>query len=210
MKKRLAQRLTYANVVSSICLFLLLGGGAAVAANQLAKNSVGANQLKKNAVTSSKIKNGAVTGAKIKASTLGTVPNATNAVNATNATNSAALGGQTPDSFQQRIRWALVDEGKILQQSGGITVLHDPFGCKTGCDFLDFGSSQAGKGIVATSSLEGNSASTVNAGVCDTGTLDCFSGTPAEVNTTSHVIVRTQPVGSGSYADGAYYIAVIG
>jgi hypothetical protein len=66
--KRLSSKLTYANVISTICLFLLLGGGAAFAASKvhLGKNAVGANQLKKNAVTSAKIKNGAVTNAKIK------------------------------------------------------------------------------------------------------------------------------------------------
>jgi hypothetical protein len=106
MKKRLRSKLTYANVVSSLCLFLLLGGGAAFAASKLAKNSVGSKQLKKNAVTTVKVKDGAVTeakvangavttakigagavtaekipdgsltGAKVDASTLGTVPSA--------------------------------------------------------------------------------------------------------------------------------------
>jgi hypothetical protein len=66
-KERLRGKLTYANVVSSICLFLLLGGGAAVAAGQLGKNSVGSKQLKKGAVTAAKIKNGAITGPKIGA-----------------------------------------------------------------------------------------------------------------------------------------------
>ena len=49
--KRLRKRLTYANVMSSIAVFLVLGGGAAFAAGKLAKNSVGTKQLKNNAVT---------------------------------------------------------------------------------------------------------------------------------------------------------------
>ena len=61
----LRPKLTYANVMSTICLFLLLGGGAAFAASQLGKNSVGSKQIKKNSVTTAKIKNGAVTGPKI-------------------------------------------------------------------------------------------------------------------------------------------------
>ena len=65
--KRFGPRLTYANVISTVCLFLLLGGGAAFAASQLAKNSVGSKQLKKNSVTSAKIKKNAVTTAKLKA-----------------------------------------------------------------------------------------------------------------------------------------------
>jgi len=63
---QIRKRLTYANVMSSIAVFLILGGATAFAASQLGKNSVGTKQLKKNAVTSVKIKNGAVTAAKIK------------------------------------------------------------------------------------------------------------------------------------------------
>ncbi|HTY98020.1 MAG TPA: hypothetical protein VMB91_13330 [Solirubrobacteraceae bacterium] len=54
--KTLVGRLTYANVVSTICLFLLLGGGAALASSvMLPKNSVGAKQLKNGAVTPAKL-----------------------------------------------------------------------------------------------------------------------------------------------------------
>ncbi len=83
--KQLHKRLTYANVMSSIAVFLVLGG-TAFAATQLGKNSVGTKQLKKNAVTAAKIKknavttakvkNDAVTGAKVNEGTLGTVPSA--------------------------------------------------------------------------------------------------------------------------------------
>jgi len=92
---RIRKRLTYANVMSSIAVFLVLGGGAAFAAKQLGKNTVGTKQLKKNSVTAAKIKanavtlkkikknsvstakikNGAVTGPKVNLATLGTVPN---------------------------------------------------------------------------------------------------------------------------------------
>jgi hypothetical protein len=51
--------------MSSIAVFLVLGG-AAFAAAQLPKNSVGKKQLKANAVTTAKIKKNAVTKAKIK------------------------------------------------------------------------------------------------------------------------------------------------
>jgi hypothetical protein len=68
--KQVKKRLTYANVMSSIAVFLVLGGGAAIAAGQLGKNSVGSKQLKKNAVTAAKIKKNAVTGAKVKPGSL--------------------------------------------------------------------------------------------------------------------------------------------
>jgi hypothetical protein len=63
--KQIRKRLTYANVMSSIAVFLVLGGATAIAAG-LAKNSVGTKQLKKNAVTTKKLKNNAVTTPKIK------------------------------------------------------------------------------------------------------------------------------------------------
>jgi hypothetical protein len=110
--KQIQKRLTYANVMSSIAVFMVLGG-AAVAATQLPKNSVGKKQLKanavtqakikRNAVTAPKIKNGSITAEKVKAgslvgsninlSTLGTVPSATTA---TTATTADKLTGQTP------------------------------------------------------------------------------------------------------------------
>ena len=102
--KQIRKRLTYANVMSSIAVFLVLGGATALAAG-LAKNSVGTKQLKKNAVVSSKVKNGSLTGADMNVSTLGTVPSATSASHANsadnashassadNASNANALGG---------------------------------------------------------------------------------------------------------------------
>jgi hypothetical protein len=55
MTSALRSKLTYANVVSSICLFLLLGGGAALAASRLPAGSVGTKQLRNGAVTEAKI-----------------------------------------------------------------------------------------------------------------------------------------------------------
>jgi len=67
--KRFKLRLSYANVISTLALFLALAGGAAFAAS-LGKNSVGSKQLKKNAVVTAKIKKEAVTGGKVKKDTL--------------------------------------------------------------------------------------------------------------------------------------------
>lgn len=87
--KRIRQRLTYANVMATIAVFIALGG-ASYAATQLPRNSVGTKQIKNNAISSAKIKNHAVTGAKIKASSVGTVPSATHADNAAVASSIAA------------------------------------------------------------------------------------------------------------------------
>jgi hypothetical protein len=94
--KSVRKRLTYANVMSSIAVFLVLGGATAVAATTLGKNTVGSKQLKNNAVTSAKIKNGAVTGAKLKLSSIGKVPSASSADTA-NTANSAKTAN-TADS----------------------------------------------------------------------------------------------------------------
>lgn len=54
--KSVRKRLTYANAMSSIAVFLVLGGATAFAATQiLPKNSVGPKQLKKGAVTPAKL-----------------------------------------------------------------------------------------------------------------------------------------------------------
>jgi hypothetical protein len=94
-------RLTYANVVATLALFIAIGGASAFAASQLGKNTVGTKQLKKNSVTTAKIKKQAITGAKVKngtltgtqinASTLGTVPSATSAKSASSASVANSL-----------------------------------------------------------------------------------------------------------------------
>ncbi|HXF30316.1 MAG TPA: hypothetical protein VN522_02260 [Solirubrobacterales bacterium] len=63
--KFVRKRLTYANVMSTLAVFLVVAGGSALAAGTLGKNTVGSNQLKKNAVTTAKVKNNAITGGKI-------------------------------------------------------------------------------------------------------------------------------------------------
>ena len=119
----LRKHLTYANVVSTLCLFLAFGG-VAYAGAKLAKSSVGTEQLKGEAVTkgklgpnsvnSKKVVDGSLTGSDINAATLGKVPNATNAEHATSAssadtaksatsagtaTNAETLDGHTPGEF---------------------------------------------------------------------------------------------------------------
>jgi hypothetical protein len=70
--KKLMPRLTYANVVSTLCLVLLVGGGTAYAALKLPKNSVGTRQLKNNAVAAAKLRKGAVTAGKLATGAVGT------------------------------------------------------------------------------------------------------------------------------------------
>lgn len=99
--KVLLEKLTYANVMATIAVFVALGG-ASYAAVSLPRNSVGANQIKDRAIGAAKLKGGAVTapkigkeavtGSKIKLSTVGTVPSAQRAASADNA---QLVGGST-------------------------------------------------------------------------------------------------------------------
>jgi hypothetical protein len=58
--KRFKGKLTYANVMATVAVFLVVGGGSAFAASQmLPKNSVGAKQIKRGAVTPAKLSNAA-------------------------------------------------------------------------------------------------------------------------------------------------------
>lgn len=171
--KQVRKRLTYANVMASIAVFLVLGGATAIAANQLGKNSVGRKQLKansvtaakikKNAVTTAKIKNNAVTGAKVKdgsltgtdinLGTLGTVPSA----NTANTANS--LVGRIPVSL-------FVGPGNHTVATVG------PFTIKADC-LIDNGGSDEGEFQLTTS--QANSSMDDNNGdeweVFDPGTV---------------------------------------
>ena len=108
--KQIRKHITFANVMSSIAVFLVLGGGAAYAAKKIGSNeikgnsittgkikkeAVSASKIKKNAVTTAKIANGAVTGAKLNLGSVGTVPNAAHANTADNANNANTVGGQS-------------------------------------------------------------------------------------------------------------------
>lgn len=115
--RALRKRLTYANVMSSVAVFIALGGSA-YAATQLKKNSVGTKQLKKNAVVGAKVKDGSLSAVDIggavnsadhastadRASAAESAARATSAetsTNASHAANSDKLGGSPPSAFIQ-------------------------------------------------------------------------------------------------------------
>lgn len=102
--KHVMRRLTYANVVATLALFLAIGGGAAFAATNLAKNSVGPKAIRANAVGPAKIKagavtneklaNGAVTGTKLAAGAVGASQLTAGAVGSTQLANGAVGANQ--------------------------------------------------------------------------------------------------------------------
>lgn len=52
---RVRRKLSYANVIATLALFLVLAGGTAFAASQIGKESIGTKALKKEAVTPAKL-----------------------------------------------------------------------------------------------------------------------------------------------------------
>jgi hypothetical protein len=117
MLRAVLRRLTYANVIATLALFLALGGGAVWAANKqaakvgtgkLKPNAVTAGKIKANAVTGSKIRENAVTSAKIRegsvnfaklAAGTGVVATATSSPVAVNGAGAATVTFPTPISF---------------------------------------------------------------------------------------------------------------
>lgn len=166
---QIRKRLTYANVMSSIAVFLLLGGATAFAAGHLGKNTVGTKQLKKNAVTtakikknavdSSKVKSGSLTGSDINVNTLGTVPSATNAANATNAVhatnadnakNAGTVGGQLQTKVFKTL---LPGESGTVAEIAGFTIAAS---CESGNIDVTV-SSPSSPGSVLSSETNGSS-----------------------------------------------------
>jgi hypothetical protein len=95
--------------MSTIAVFVAIGGASAFAATQLAKNSVGSKQLKNNAVTSAKIKKEAVAGAKIKNGAVSNSKLADGAVSSGKLADGAVSSGKLADGA--------VTEGKIANDA---------------------------------------------------------------------------------------------
>jgi hypothetical protein len=109
MLNRLRPRVTYANVVSSLCLFILLGGVAYAAS--LPKNSVGTKQLKPDAVKSGKVKNGTLKREDAKAGQF-VVPSQLSGIDA------AKLGGIAAAGFLQGNGKAISAQFDVTSETG--------------------------------------------------------------------------------------------
>jgi hypothetical protein len=101
--KQIRKRLTYANVMSSIAVFLILGGATAFAAKKIGANELKANSVKtgkivKEAVTAGKLKNGAVTTGKLAKGAVTNEKIADNAVTTTKIANDAVTGEKAKES----------------------------------------------------------------------------------------------------------------
>lgn len=99
--KQIKKRLTYANAMSSIAVFLLLGGAGALAASKkgsaVPKNSVGTKQLRRNAVSAEKIKPEAITKQKLRTAAVITAKLADGAVTASKVGDGAIGSAKLAD-----------------------------------------------------------------------------------------------------------------
>jgi hypothetical protein len=108
--RTISERLTYANVISTLALFLVLAGGAAYAA-KVGKKSVGSSQLKANAVTTAKIKANAITTRKIKRNSIATGKIKNGAVESLKIADGAVTGAD--------INSATTPFGRIVYEARG-------------------------------------------------------------------------------------------
>ena len=182
-------KLTYANVVSTLCFFLLLGGGA-YAAGQLGKNSVGTKQLKNNAVSAAKIKNGAVTQAKISSAAQAALKGAT------------GLPGPKGEAGAPATNlWAVVDpDGKLIRGSG---VTSTSQGEIKGVYRVVFNQDVSACAFIATPAIESGTdgdSSRPNPAETTVG--------PLKENTNGVIVVRASGEEPAEPASGAVHVAV--
>jgi hypothetical protein len=168
--KRLRAQLTYANVISTLCLFLLLGGSAYAAA-ELSKNSVGTRQ----------IKDGAITQKKLSKALLASLPSP-GVPGATGPAGPAGAPGKDgqPGPAGTAVRWALVNgDGNITASSDGATKVTIP-SQNLSQYFIDFHTPVTNRPILVSSSYretagfgEGLKASPCGGMGTSIGAIDC-------------------------------------
>ncbi|HXS33181.1 MAG TPA: hypothetical protein VN758_05330 [Solirubrobacterales bacterium] len=112
-------KLSYANVVATLALFIALTGASAYAASQLAPKSVGEPQLRPGAVTADKIRKNAVTAPKIKAQAIKQGKLADGSVNASKLTlGSVATGSLAANSVtNEKIAPDAVTGDKVVEST---------------------------------------------------------------------------------------------
>jgi hypothetical protein len=134
MKKALRSKLTYANVMATIAVFLVLGGGAALAAGTFT-----AKQKKQVGKIATKVFNAKIGGASVThAGSADTATKATTAAKATESTKATTatkadiatkaadaekLGGRTPAEYQRKLKAGCAPPTSIagLSNEGDVT-----------------------------------------------------------------------------------------
>jgi hypothetical protein len=148
-------KLSYANVTSTLCLVLLVGGGTAFAASQLGKESVGTKQLKKEAVTPAKLSSASKKALTGPAGLVGPRGPA-GPVGLTGPAGPAGPQGPKGDKGDKgdpgqsaTALWAVVNSnGSLASKSSAVTSSGQPFG--TGTYEIDFDRDVSKCSMIAT------------------------------------------------------------
>ena len=185
-------RFSPATVIACVALAIALGGTSYAAVTRLPPNSVTTVQVKDFSLLNRDFKRGQVPAGP---------------VGPPGPAGPTGPAGPAGPAGSANVKWALVrGDGGIAAQSGGITLAAKP---GAGTYVLSFGSTVAGHPIL-TSGAYANDASdqrgATTAGPCGGG----GEGRTCPISdTTSSVYVQTRN-NSGSPADHAFYIAVLG
>jgi len=203
-----------AMAVSLIALFFALGGGAY--ALTLPTNSVGSAQLRANAVVNSRIFPGAVSNSKMGRTAVTFSKLADHQFTAQKIRNGSLVGAnlapntitgaQVDESTLAITKFALVTgTGSIATQSGGVSVTQA--GSRT---ILNFGSSMAGRPIVATLATgTAPSGGEIAAAPCGGPTASNPGGIvcPGTANSPNFVAVDTF-ASNGTPTQQAFYVTI--
>jgi hypothetical protein len=130
-----ARRLTYANVMATIAVFVAIGGSAY--AVSLAKNSVKSKQIAKNAVRAAEVKANAIGSAEVKSDAVGASEIAANGVGGEEIAGDAVGAGE--------IGSAQVGSGELADGAVGTSKIGDD----------SVGSAKIADGSVAAADLDG-------------------------------------------------------
>lgn len=178
--KQIRKRLTYANVMSSLAVFLVLGGATAFATG-LAKNSVGSKQIKKNAVTTAKIKNNAVTTAKIQNGAVTSTKIAAGAVGTTQLANDSVTGEKVVESSLGEVPLAASAKKVTGGAAGGALAGTYP-------------NPSLADGAVTGTNLKASGTFTLNPGSVAANSCDYFvATTPGSTNDTTSITMVQAP-----------------
>ena len=129
MLSRALSRASYANVTSTIAIFLALGGGAVIAKQSL----LNGKRIKPGTIPANRIQKHSLTSIQIKLSKLGSVPLATRAThastanhasNADHATSANTPGGLGPSAFVRSDR--IIEGTPVTSADEGARILFDP------------------------------------------------------------------------------------
>jgi hypothetical protein len=231
--KQIRKRLTYANVMSSIAVFLILGGATAfaaikkVGANEIKANSIKTGKIVKEAVTSGKIKKGAVTEIRIADGAVTTNKLADNAVTTQKIANDAVTGVKVKESTLDAVplainatqlngksassylpRYAIVAANGALAQGVGVEqVFHN---AATGEYFVRFSQSIANSGVGVSIINDGNGQAQGNFRLCQEELplgINCGFGVE-DVNNNRTIFVNTED-SAGTNEDNPFLLTVL-